>query len=159
MKRGILTLLVVFAVSLTVAFLSQYIEQQNTVQEIKSVRSEQQREAERRLRDPDYRNESVLPAMSRQADEIKRLKNSVGGKDAAILDAVSEIAQEMVLITSQFESADKEASKVFEFGALHTPEDIGESIERAKQAEKAANIIDQTVRAMGPKFKEALPQM
>ena len=156
MKHVILISIAVFIISFGVSFLPRYINQQNTIQELGNVRSEQQIEAKRRLREHEYRNKSALPAMSSQVDEIERLKNSVGGENAVILEVTSEIIREMILITSQLEDADKEASTVFEFGSLSTLEDIDNSIEKVERAEQAANTMDQAVREMGPKLKEAL---
>lgn len=94
--------------------------------------------------------------MSIQVYEFERLKNSAGGENALIFDATSDIIREIISITSRLEDADKEASVVFDFGSLRTPEDINKFIEKVERVQQAASAMEQAVREMGPKLKEAL---
>ena len=156
MKRSVLIFLVLSAVSLVATLLPKYIERNKALQEIKGVRSEQKQEAERRLRDPNYRNDSVLPFMRIQAKEIERLKNSLGSESEVVIDTISEIVKGMISVYSEYENAMIKAFTVLEFNTINDFEDIGKSKGRAKQAEIAANIMDRFTKDMGTKLKESL---
>jgi hypothetical protein len=62
----------------------------------------------------------------------------------------------MISAHSEYENAMIKVFAVLEFNAINTPEDIGKSIERAKQAEMAANRMDRLNKEMGIKLKEPL---
>ena len=78
MKRGIKIFLAASVVCFVATYLPKYIERHKDLQEIKSESSEQKQEAKRRLSDPNYRNDSILPFMTRQAKE----KNYCNDPDA-----------------------------------------------------------------------------
>ncbi|MGR3293344.1 MAG: hypothetical protein ACUZ9M_04920, partial [Candidatus Scalindua sp.] len=121
-----------------------------------SVRSEQKQEAKLRLNDSKYRNDSMLLFMRRQVEEIERLKNSLGSESEAALVSILEIAKEMISVYSEYENAMIKVFAVLEFNSIKIPEDVSKSIERAKQAEMAANRMDRLNKEMGTKLKESL---
>ncbi len=153
MKRSILIFLVLSAVSFVATLLPKYIERNKFLQTKGSARSEQKQEARRRLSAPNYRNDSMLPFMKRQVEEIERFKNSLGSESDMVLDSISEIVKEMISICSEYEDAMIKVFTVLEFSTINTPEDISKSIERAKQAEIAANKMDRLNKEMGEKLK------
>lgn len=120
-----------------------------------SIRSGQKQEVERRLGCPNTRNDSMLPFMRRQVEEIERLKDSQGSESEIVLNSISEIVKEMISVYSEYENARVKAFTALEFNTINTPEDIGKSIERAKQAEMAANKMDRLNKEMGMKLKES----
>ena len=98
----------------------------------------------------------MLLFMRRQVEEIERLKNSLGSESEVVLDSISEIVKEMISVYSEYENAMIKVFAVLEFNTINTPEDIGKSIERAKQAEIAANRMELLNKEMGAKLKESL---
>ncbi len=156
MKRSVLILLVFSAISFAATLLPRYIERNKSLQELMSVRSEQKQEAKLRLSDSNYRNDSMLPFMRRQVEEIEKLKNSLGSESEVVLDSILEIVKEMISVYSEYESAMIKVFAVLEFNAINASEDIGRSIERAKQAEIATNRMDRLNKEMGAKLKQSL---
>ncbi len=156
MKRSVLILLVFSAISLVATLLPRYIDRNKLLQGIKSVRSGQEQEAKPGLGSPGNKNDSMLLFMRRQAEEIERLKNSLGSESAVVLDSISGIIEEMISVSSKYESAMVKVFAALEFNAINTPEDIGKSIERAKQAEIAANRMELLNKEMEIKLKEFL---
>ncbi len=156
MKRSVLIFLVFSATSLVATLLPKYLDRNKFLQGIKSVRSDQEQETKRGLSDSNHSNNSMLPFMRRQAEEIKMLKDSLGRESTVVLDSISEIVKEMISVYSDYENAMIKVFAVLEFNAINTPEDIGKSIEWAKQAEIGANRIDQLNKKMGAKLKESL---
>ncbi len=156
MKRSVLILLVFSAISLVATLLPRYIDRNKLLQGIKSVRSGQEQEAKPGLGYPGNRNDSLLLFMRRQVEEIERLKNSPGSESAVVLDSISEIVKEMISVYSEYKDAVIKVFAALEFNAINTPEDIGKSIERAKQAEIAANRMELLNKEMEIKLKEFL---
>lgn len=156
MKRSVLILLVFSAISLVATLLPRYIGRNNPLQEFMGVRSEQKRETKRGVSDPHHRNDSMLLFMRREVEEIERLKNSPGSESEVVLDSVLEIVKEMISAYSEYESAKTQVFAALEFDAIDAPEDIGKSIERARQAELAANRMVRLNKEMGAKLKESL---
>ena len=156
MKRSVLILLVLSAISFVATLLPRYIERNKLLQGIKSVRSEQKQEAKSGLGNPNNRNDSMLLIMRRQVEEIERLKNSPGSESEVVLDSISEIIKEMISVYSEYESAMVKVFAALEFSAINSPEDIGKSIERAKKAEIAANRMELLNQEMGTKLRESL---
>ncbi len=158
MKRSVLILLVFSAISFVATLLPKYIERNKILQGIKSVRSEQKQEAKSGLGDSSNRNDSMLLFMRREVEEIERLKNSLGSESAVVLDSISGIVKEMISVFSVYESAVIKVFAALEFKAINTPEDIGKSIERTKQAEIAANRMELLNKEMEIKLKEFLAE-
>jgi len=156
MKRSVLILLVFSAISFAATLLPRYIERNKSLQELMSSRPEQKQEAKSGLSDPNYRNGSMFLFMRRQVEEIERLKNSPGSESEVVLDFISEIVKEMISVYSEYENAKTTVFAALEFNAINIPEDIGKSIERAKQAEIAANRMERLNKEMGTKLNEFL---
>ena len=78
MNRGIKLFLAASVVCFVATYLPKYIDRHKDLQEIKSESSEQKQEDKRRISDPRYRNDSILPFMKRQAKE----KNYCNNPDA-----------------------------------------------------------------------------
>ncbi len=156
MKRSVLILLVLSAISFVATLLPRYIERNKSLQELMNIRSEQKQEAEPGLSGPNYRNDSMLLFMRRQVEEIERLKNSLGSELEEVLNSISGIVKEMIPVYSEYESAMIKVFAALEFNAINSPEDIDKSIERAKQAEIAVNRMELLNKEMGTKLKESL---
>ncbi len=156
MKRSVLILLVFSAISLIATLLPRYIERNKSLQGLMNVRSEQKQEAKSGLGDPDYRKDSMLLFMKREVEEIERLKNSPGGESEVVLDSISGIVKGMISVYSEYENAKTAVFAALEFNAINIPEDIGKSIEMAKQAEIAANRMERLNKEMEAKLKESL---
>jgi hypothetical protein len=142
--------------NLVATLLPRYIKRNRSLQELMGVRSEQKQEAKPGLGDPHSRNDSMLLLMRREVEEIERLKNSPGSESVVVLDSVLEIVKEMISAYSEYESAKTQVFAALEFDAIDAPEDIGKSIERARQAELAANRMVRLNKEMGAKRKESL---
>jgi len=156
MKRSVLIFLVFSAISFAATLLPRYIERNKSLQELMSDRSEQKHEAKRRLSDPHYRNDLMLSFMRREVGEVEKHKNSQGDETEVVPDSISEIVKEMVSVYTEYENAMIKAFAVLEFNIINTPEDVGKSVERAKQAEIAANIMDRFNKELETKLKESL---
>jgi hypothetical protein len=156
MKRSVLIFLVFSAISLVATLLPKYLDRNKFLQGIKSVRSEQKQDAKSELSDPSNRNDSMLLFMRREVEEIERLKSSPGIELDVVLNAVLENVKEMISVYSEYESSMIKVFSALEFNAIDALEDIVKSIERAKQAEIAANRMDQLNKEMGTKLKESL---
>ncbi|MCR4343489.1 MAG: hypothetical protein NUV44_01885 [Candidatus Scalindua sp.] len=156
MKRSVLIFLIFSAISLVATLLPKYLDRNKFLQGIKSVRSEQKQDAKSGVSDPCNRNDSMLLFMRREVEEIERLKSSPGIESDVVLDSVLEIVKEMISVYSEYESAMIKVFMALESNTINTPEDIGKSIERAKQAEIAANRMDRLNKEMGTQLKESL---
>jgi hypothetical protein len=156
MKRSVLIFLVFSVISFVATLLPRYLERSKSLQELRSVRLEQEQEAKRKLSDPNYRNDLMLQFIRSQVEEIERLKNSLGSESEIVLDPISEIVKEMISAYSEYENAVIKIFAILEFKAINSPEDIGKSIVRAKQAEIAANRMCRLNKEMGTKLKEFL---
>ena len=145
MKRGIKIFLAASVVCFVATYLPKYIERHKDLQEIKSESSEQKQEAKRRLSDPNYRNDSILPFMTRQAKE----KNYCNDPDANM----------------QWEALIQEAPDDMQIHALHalrlglcykvdrgdlTVDQVAEIFENMRRA-----LIDANVKAMEEELEEA----
>jgi hypothetical protein len=156
MKRSVLILLVFSAISLVATLLPRYVGRNKLLQELMIVRPEKKKEAKPGLSDPHSRNDSMLLLMRREVEEIERLKNSPGSESVVVLDSISEIVKEMISVYSEHESAKTQVFAALEFDAIDAPEDIGKSIERARQAELAANRMVRLNKEMWAKRKKSL---
>ncbi len=155
MKRSVSVFLILSVLSLAATLLPKYIDRNKLLQGLKGVRSEQKQESKRGLSDSNYRNNSMLPFMRGQTEEIKRLKGSLDSESVAILDSVSEIVKEMIAVCSEYENAVVKVFAALEFNTINDPEDLGKSIERAKHAETAANKLVRLNNDMVAKLKES----
>jgi len=139
-----------------IPFLNNYIDQKNSLKEIKNMISDQRSSAKRRLDNPDYRDESTLPEMRSQIEKLKSLTNITKGKDKIVLDVILEYVDESELITSQYESVIEKSSKVLEFGDIRSPNDITESIEKVKKVESEIIRMSEFLENSGRKIKDNL---
>ncbi len=62
----------------------------------------------------------------------------------------------MISVYSEYENSVIEVFVALEFNAIYTTEDIGKSIERARQTEIAAKRMEQLNKEMGIKLREFL---